>query len=102
VGGEAVKLVHLRLGVIGHVLAYEEAPVATRDAERLPARLVLALRRAPERVREGDLCEVAVQESDAAALMECLHRLASRPGVAAVERDRFLQAVTPVASAPSR
>jgi hypothetical protein len=56
-----VTLVHLRLGVIGHVLAYEEAQVSTPDAERLPARLVLALRRAPERVREGDLCQVAVQ-----------------------------------------
>jgi hypothetical protein len=97
-----VKLVHLRVGVIAHVLAHEEAQVATPDAERLPARLVVALRRAPERVREGDLCEVAVQESDTAALIECLHRLASRPGVAAIERDRFLEAVTAVASAPSR
>jgi hypothetical protein len=97
-----VKLVHLRLGVIGHVLAYEEAPVATRDAERLPARLVLALRRAPERVREGDLCQVAVQESDALALMACLHKLPSRPSTSAIERDRFLEAVTAVALAPAR
>src|SRR4030095_13551571 len=50
------------------------------------ARLVLALRRAPERVREGDLCEVAVQESDAAALMECLHSLPSRRGGGGVAR----------------
>jgi hypothetical protein len=34
--------------------------------------------------------------------MECLHRLASGPGVTAIERDRFLQAVTAVASAPAR
>jgi hypothetical protein len=98
----SVKLVHLRLGVIGHVLAYEEAQVSTPDAERLPARLVLALRRAPERVREGDLCGVTVQESDVLALMACLHKLASRPGVSAVDRDRFLEAVTAVASAPAR
>ena len=97
-----VKFVHLRLGVIGHVLAYEEAQVSTPDAERLPARLVLALRRAPERVREGDLCEVTVQESDVLALMACLHKLASRAGVSAVDRDRFLEAVTAVASAPAR
>jgi hypothetical protein len=97
-----VKLVHLRLGVIGHVLAYEEAQVSTPDAERLPARLVLALRRAPERVREGDLCEVTVQENDVLALMACLHKLASRPGASAVERDRFMEAVAAVASAPAR
>jgi hypothetical protein len=97
-----VKLVHLRVGVIAHVLAHEEAQVATPDAERLPARLVVALRRGPERVREGDLCQVAVQESDAPALMECLHRLASRPGVTAIERDRFMEAVTAVDAAPAR
>jgi hypothetical protein len=98
----SVKFVHLRLGVIGHVLAADEAQISTPEARCLPARLVLALRRAPERPREGDLCEVAVQESDAPALIECLRRLASRPGIAAVERDRFLEAVTAVASAPER
>jgi hypothetical protein len=98
----SVKLVHLRVGVIGHVLAYEEAQVSTPDAERLSARLVLALRRAPERVRGGDLCEVTVQESDVLALMACLHKLASRPGAAAVERDRFMETVAAVASAPAR
>jgi hypothetical protein len=98
----SVKLVHLRLGVISHVLASDEAQVSTPEARCLPARVVLALRRAPERVRQGDLCEVAVQENDASALMDCLHRLASRPGVAAIERDRFLEAVNAVASAPAR
>jgi hypothetical protein len=98
----SVKLVHLRLSVISHVLASDEAQISTPEARCLPARLVLALRRAPERRREGDLCEVAVQESDAPALMECVRRLASRPGVAAIERDRFLEAVTAVASAPER
>jgi hypothetical protein len=97
-----VKLVYLRLGVIGHVLAYEPAQVSTPDAERLPSRLVLALRRGPDRLREGDLCQVAVQESDALALMACLHKLASRPGTSAIERDRFLEAATAVASAPAR
>jgi hypothetical protein len=96
------QLVHLRLGVIGHVLAYEEAQGSTPDHERLPARLVLALRRGPERVREGDLCEVTVQESDVLALMACLHKLAGRPGASAVDRHRFLKAVTAVASAPAR
>ena len=97
-----VKLVHLRLGVVGHVLAYEEAQVSTPDAERLPARLVLALRRAPDRVREGDLCQLALQESDAPTLTKCLRDLASRPGVSAIERDRFLEAVIAVDSAPAR
>jgi hypothetical protein len=98
----SVKLVHLRLGVVSHVLAYEEAQVSMRDTEtpvcpsdtRAPART--------EQIREGDLCEVAVQESDVLALMACLHKLASRPGSSAIERDRFLQAVTAVASAPAR
>jgi hypothetical protein len=98
----SVKLVHLRLGVIGHVLAHEQAQVSTPDTERLPARLVLALRRGPERAREGDLCEVAVQERDVLALMACLHKLAGRPGTSAVDRDRFLEAVAAVASAPAR
>jgi hypothetical protein len=112
----AVKFVQLRLGVIGHVLAYEAqattasevlsrgtvSPVSKPEAERLPARLVLALRRAPERVREGDLCEVAVQETDAAALTKCLRKLASLPGVSAIERDRYLEAVTAVDAAPAR
>jgi hypothetical protein len=98
----SVKFVKLRLGVIGHVFASDEAQISTPEARCLPARLVLALRRAPERPREGDLCEVAVQESDASALIECLHRLASRPGVTAIERDRFMEAVTAVASAPAR
>jgi hypothetical protein len=97
-----LKLVHLRLGVIGHVLADGEAHVYTPAQERLPARLVLALRRAPSRVREGDLCEVAVQESDTLPLIACLHNLAGRPGVSAVDRDRFLQAVAAVVSAPAR
>jgi hypothetical protein len=98
----SVKLVHLRLGVIGHVLAHEQAQVSTPDAERLPAHLVLALRRGPERAREGDLCEVAVQERDVLALRACLHKLAGRPGTSAVDRDRFLEAVAAVASAPAR
>jgi hypothetical protein len=75
----SVKLVHLRLGIIGRVLAHEQAQVSTPDAERLPARLILALRRGPERAREGDLCEVAVQERDVLALMACLHKLAAAP-----------------------
>jgi hypothetical protein len=98
----SVKLVHLRLGVIGHVLAHEQAQVSTPDAERLPARLVLALRRGPEREREGDLCEVEVPERDVLALMACLHKLASRPGASAVERDRFMEAVAAAASASPR
>jgi hypothetical protein len=67
----AVRLVHLRLGVIGHVLAYDETQArdSTPEAERLPAGLILALRRAE--VREGDLCQVAVQEADASALIAC-------------------------------
>ena len=97
----SVKLVHLRLGVIGHVLAHEQAQVSTPDAERLPARLVVALRRGSERAREGDLCEVAVQESDVLALMACLHKLANRPGASPIERDRFLEAVA-AASASAR
>jgi hypothetical protein len=102
-----VKFVQLRLGVIGHVLAYEAqattaSEVLSRVAERLPARLVLALRRAPDRVREGDLCEVAVHESDAPALTKCLHKLASQPGASPIERDRFLEAVTAVNSTPAR
>jgi hypothetical protein len=112
----AVKFVQLRLGVIGHVLAYEAqattasevlsrgtvSPVSKPEAERLPARLVLALRRAPERAREGDLCEVALHESDAPALTKCLRQLASLPGVSAIERDRYLEAVTAVDSASAR
>jgi hypothetical protein len=98
----SVKLVHLRLGVIGHVLAYEQAQGSMPDQERLPARLVLALRRGPERVLEGDLGEVAVQESDVLALVACLHKLAGRPGTSAVDRDRFFEAVTAVVSAPAR
>jgi hypothetical protein len=97
----SVKLVHLRLGVISHVLA-SEAQISTPETRCLPGRLVLALRRAPERPRVGDLCEVAVQEIDAPALIECLRGLASRPGVAAIERDRFMEAATAVASAPAR
>jgi predicted TIM-barrel fold metal-dependent hydrolase len=95
----AVKFVHLRLGVIGHVLAYDEAQASTPEAERLPARLVLALRRAE--VREGDLCQVAVQEADVSALIACLHKLANRSGASPVERDRFLEAVAAAASAPA-
>jgi hypothetical protein len=113
----AVKFVLLRLGVIGHVLAHDEAqgtgvsellsrstesPVSTPETQRLPARLVLALRRAPERIRERDLCEVAVQESDAPALTECLRHLASQPGVSAIERDRFLEAASAVDATPTR
>jgi hypothetical protein len=98
----SVKLVHLRLGVIEHVLAHEQAQVSPSDQERLPARLILALRRGPERVREGDLCQVEVHERDVLALMACLHKLASRPGASAVERDRFMEAVAAVASAPAR
>jgi hypothetical protein len=112
----AVRFVLLRLGVIGHVLAHEAqattasevlsrdavSPVSTPEAERLPARLVLALRRAPDRVREGDFCQLALQESDAPTLTKCLRDLASRPGVSAIERDRFLEAVTAVDSAPAR
>jgi hypothetical protein len=111
-----VKFVLLRLGVTGHVLAHEAqattasevlsrgaaSPVSTPEAERLPARLVLALRRAPDRVREGDLCEVAVRESDAPALTKCQRQLASRPGVSAIERDRFLDAATAVDVARAR
>jgi hypothetical protein len=97
----AVKLVPLRLGVIGHVLAYDETQAHdSTEAERLPARLVLALRRAE--VREGDLCQVAVQEADASALIACLHKLANRPGASPVERDRFLEAVAAAASASAR
>jgi hypothetical protein len=96
----SVKLVHLRLGVIEHVLAHEQAQVSPSDPERLPARLILALRRGPERVREGDLCQVEVHERDVLALMACLHKLASRPGASAVER--FMEAVAAVASAPAR
>ena len=98
----AVKFMLLRLGVIGHVLAYDEEQtrVSTPEAERLPARLVLALRRAE--VREGDLCQVAVQEADASALIACLHKLANRPGASPLERDRFLEAVAAAASAPAR
>jgi hypothetical protein len=88
--------------VISHVLASDEAQISTPEARCLPARLVLALRRAPERLREGDLCEVVVQESDAPALKECLHRLASRPGLTAIERDRFLEAVSAVDAACAR
>jgi hypothetical protein len=95
-----VKFVHLRLGVIGHVLAYDEAQGSTPEGERLPARLVLALRRAE--VREGSLCEVTVQESDASALIACLNKLANRPGASSIERDRFLEAVAATASASAR
>jgi hypothetical protein len=95
-----VRFVHLRLGVIGHVLAYDEAQGSTPEGERLPARLVLALRRAE--VREGDLCRVAVQEADASALIACLHKLANRFATSPVERDRFLEAVAAAASAPAR
>jgi predicted TIM-barrel fold metal-dependent hydrolase len=97
----AVKFVHLRLGVIGHVLAYDEAQAqaSTPEAERLPARFALALRRAE--VREGDLCQVAVQEADVSALIACLHKLANRSGASPVERDRFLEAVAAAASAPA-
>jgi hypothetical protein len=45
---------------------------------------------------------VTVQESDVLARMACLHKLASRPGASAVERDRFMEAVAAVASAPAR
>jgi hypothetical protein len=45
---------------------------------------------------------VEVQERDVLALMACLHKLASHPGVSAVERDRFMEAVAAVASAPAR
>jgi len=45
---------------------------------------------------------VAVQERDVLALMACLHKLAGRPGTSAVDRDRFLEAVAAVASAPAR
>jgi hypothetical protein len=95
----AVRLVHLRLGVIGHVLAYDETQArdSTPEAERLPAGLILALRRAE--VREGDLCQVPVQEADASALIACLHKLANRPGASPLERDRFLEAVAAAASA---
>src|SRR4029450_3113795 len=96
----SVKLVHLRLGVIEHVLAREQAPAPPSDPDPLPARLILALRRGPERVREGDLCQVEVHERDVLALMACLHKLASRPGASAVER--FMEAVAAVASAPAR
>jgi hypothetical protein len=98
----AVRLVHLRLGVIGHVLAYDETQArdSTPEAERLPAGLILALRRAE--VREGDLCQVAVQEADASALIACLHKLANRPGASPLERDRFLEAVAAAASASRR
>jgi translation initiation factor IF-1 len=98
----SVKLVHLRLGVIEHLLAQEQAQVSTSDQEPLPARLILALRRGPERVREGDLCQVEVHERDVLALIASLHKLASRPGTSDIERDRFLEAVTAVAAAPAR
>jgi hypothetical protein len=83
------------------VLAYDEAEAqaSTPEAERLPARLVLALRRAE--VPEGDLCQVAVQEADVSALIACLHKLANRSGASPVERDRFLEAVAAAASAPA-
>jgi hypothetical protein len=82
------------------VLAYAEAQISTPQAERLPARLILALRRAE--VREGDLCQVAVQEADVSALIAYLHKLANRPGASHVERDRFLEAVAATASTPAR
>ena len=103
----AVKFVLLRLGVIAHVLAHDEAldrraSESQVSTQRLSARLVLALRRAPERMRERDLCEVPVQESDAPALTECLRQLASRLGVSVVEGERFLEAARAVDAAPAR